>query len=68
MSPYNSSSSDPTFVDDDYDDDLVVSDSIVASEETGMRYFFVFSDKQHVYAYDPVRNTKILKIVSDGLN
>lgn len=68
MTVYNSTSQDRQFVDDDYDDDLVVSDDIVKNVEDGQSYYFVLSDKQHVYAYDPVKNTKILKIISDGLD
>lgn len=54
-------------VDDNYDDDLVVSDNIVKEVSKGSLYFFVFSDKKRVYTYDPVLDSKIIK-VAEGLN
>ena len=52
-----------TFIDEDYDENMAVSDDIVKSEEKGTLYFFVFSDLKKVYTWDPVLNTKIIKVV-----
>eukprot|EP00347_Sterkiella_histriomuscorum_P023308 403335145 len=64
----NSTQLDVIIVDDDIDEDLVVSERIVQKAEEGKHFFFLMSDRTSVWAYDPVTNLKSQKIVGDRKN